>query len=185
MADRHKLIETKRLFLRPTLEEDDKFIYQLMNTDKWKLFIGDREIHSVSDAREYIISRMHPQLKALGFANNTLIRKTDNVKIGTCGLYKRDGIDGLDIGYALLPEFEGFGFAREAVSAALSFGFDDLGYEKISAYILPSNQASITLVEHFNFQLNGLRKLSNDDEDLNYYILSKEEWHKTCLPSGN
>lgn len=45
--------------------------------------------------------------------SNTVIRKLDNVKIGTCGLYDREGIDGVDIGFAFLPEYEKKGFAFE------------------------------------------------------------------------
>lgn len=180
-----KSLQTERLTLRPTMEEDDEFIYRLLNSEKWKLYIGDRGIRSVADAREYIRTRMHPQLKALGFANNTLIRAEDGVKVGTCGLYKREGIEGVDIGYALLPEFEGVGYAREAVAAILQFGFDVLDYKEINAYILPSNTSSIELVKHFNFHFSGLRQLSNDDEDLNFYTLLNDEWHKSCLSSGN
>lgn len=181
---RENSIETERLILHPTHEEDADFIYRLLNTDKWKRYIGDRNIQSVEDARSYIVSRMHPQLKALGFANNTIIRKVDEVKIGTCGLYNRDGIEGLDIGYALLPEHEGCGFGREAVSAVLQFGFQVLNVNEINAYILPTNTSSINLVQHLNFKLVGIRRLAEDDEDLNYYSLRQEEWHKSCLSSG-
>lgn len=182
--DPYPELETDRLILRPTAEDDCEFIYRLLNSEKWKRYIGDRSIYSISEAKSYITSRMHPQLKALGYANNTLIRKDDQVKIGTCGLYKREGIEGIDIGYALLPEYEGKGYAREAVKEVLRFGFDVINQSEINAYILPNNDASIKLVKHFNFQFEGLRQLTNDDENLNFYTLQKDEWHKSCLSSG-
>ncbi|MDZ7612933.1 MAG: GNAT family N-acetyltransferase [Flavobacteriaceae bacterium] len=86
-----KHFETSRLILRPTTEEDAEFVNELLNTPKWLEHIGDRNVHSVEDAIQYIKSRISPQLERLGFSNYTLIRKSDGVKIGSCGLYDRRG----------------------------------------------------------------------------------------------
>lgn len=102
----HKEFETERLFLRPTSDADAKFIFALMNNPTWIQHIGDRNITSFESAKDYILSRMLPQLGKLGYGNYTITRKTDNLKIGSCGLYDREGLDGIDIGFALLPEFE-------------------------------------------------------------------------------
>jgi hypothetical protein len=46
---------------------------------------------------------MTPQLKKLGFSSYTVIRKTDNAKVGSSGLYDREGLEGIDLGFAFLP----------------------------------------------------------------------------------
>ena len=97
------IFETERLFIRPTSLEDAPFIFELLNPPKWKKFIGDRNIHSIKDAEAYIENKMLPQLEKLGYTNNTVIRKFDRQKIGSCGLYNREGIEGVDIGFSLLP----------------------------------------------------------------------------------
>ncbi|HSO86523.1 MAG TPA: GNAT family N-acetyltransferase, partial [Draconibacterium sp.] len=66
-------------------------------------------MHTEEDAKQYIKNKIRPQLEKLGFANYTLIRKSDGLKIGSCGLYDREGVEGIDIGFALLPAFEGLG----------------------------------------------------------------------------
>ena len=102
-----KTFETERLFIKPTSQEDAEFIFELLNTPKWIENIGDRNIKSVEMAKDYIASKMHPQLERLGYGNYTLIRKIDGVKIGSCGLYDREGLEGINIGFAFLPEYEG------------------------------------------------------------------------------
>ena len=94
-----------------------------MNSKGWLEYIGDRKVYSESDAIRYIKNRIAPQFERLGFGNYTIIRKADNVKIGTCGLYDREGIDGIDIGYALLPQFFGKGYAFEAVNELKNITF--------------------------------------------------------------
>lgn len=102
-----KTFETERLFLRPVFVEDAAFIFQLANSPKWLKYIGDQNIQSINDAEEHIKEKMYPQLKQLGFGNYAVIRKKDGVKMGTCGLKNRDGIEGVDIGFAFLPAYEG------------------------------------------------------------------------------
>ena len=97
----HREFETERLLIRPTLEQDAELIYQLMNTPKFIKYVGDREINSIEDAKKYIQIKMLPPLHTLGYSSYSLITKTDGEKIGTCVLYDRDGIDGIDIGFGL------------------------------------------------------------------------------------
>ena len=41
--------------------------------------------------------------------------------MGSCGLYDREGLDGVDIGFAFLPQFEGQGFGFEAAKKVARF----------------------------------------------------------------
>lgn len=77
----YKSFQTVRLILEPTSEKDAPFIFELMNTPKWIKYIGDRNVNSIEEAKEYIINKMQPQLEKLGYSNYTVIRKVDNVKL--------------------------------------------------------------------------------------------------------
>ena len=109
---KYKDFETEILLIKPTTEKDARLIFELFNTRKWIENIGDRNIKTVESAKAYILEKMKPQLERLGYSNYTIIRKIDNVKIGTCGLYDREGLEGIDIGFAFLPEYEKKGYAR-------------------------------------------------------------------------
>ena len=71
-------------------------------------YVGDRKINSIQDAKEYIQNMMLPQLYSVGYSNYSIIIKKNEKKIGICGLYHRESIDGVDLGFGLLPEYEGF-----------------------------------------------------------------------------
>jgi len=75
------IYETERLTFRATLVKDASFILELLNTPQWIEFIGDRNLKTIKDAEQYIIDKMLPQYKKYGYANNTVIRKTDNKKL--------------------------------------------------------------------------------------------------------
>ena len=80
----YKTFETERLILKPTSEDDADFILELFNTPKWLKYIGDRNVKSVEQAKEYINAKMVIQLERLGFGNYTVIRKSDHAKLGMC-----------------------------------------------------------------------------------------------------
>jgi ribosomal-protein-alanine N-acetyltransferase len=164
-----KEIETVRLYLKATDIEDAPFILELFNTPKWIRFIGDRNVKDLASATEYIKSRMLPQMEAYGFGNYVLVRKEDGAKIGTCGLYKREGLDGVDIGFAMLPNFEGKGYSSEAAIKLKQLAKNEFHLERLNGITLPENAASRNLLEKLGLKLEGAIRLPNDIEDLLLY----------------
>ncbi|MBL4594721.1 MAG: GNAT family N-acetyltransferase [Flavobacteriales bacterium] len=162
----NKTYETQRLLFRPTNTEDASFILALLNTPKWLKYIGNRQLNTVADAEAYIKNKMYPQLERLGFANNTIIRKSDNIKIGTCGLYDREGLDGIDIGFAFLPQYEKQGYAFEASNKLKDVAINEFGITKISGITTKDNTSSHKLLEKLGLKLMGPISLPNDDEEL-------------------
>jgi len=165
----HREFETERLLIRPTLEEDAELIYQLMNTPKFIKYVGDRKINSIQDAEEYIQIKMLPQLNALGYSSYSLITKADGSKIGTCGLYNRDGVDGIDIGFGLLPQYEGLGYAYESAHRVLKVAFEEFEIEEIKAITSKENISSQRLLEKLGLEMIGTTKLPNENHEILLY----------------
>lgn len=161
-----KVLETERLYLRPTGIEDAAFIFEIFNTPKWLKYIGNRNLSCVKDAEDYIVKRMLPQLERLGFSNNTVIRKADGAKIGTCGLYDREGVEGLDIGFAFLPQYERQGYAYEAANRLLKMAREDLKIYDIAGITSKDNTASQNLLKKLGLRLSGEIRLPNEEEDI-------------------
>lgn len=158
--------ETDRLYLKATSEEDAPFILALLNMPKWKKFIGDRNVYTVEEARAYIAERMTPQLERLGFSNYTVIRKSDNAKMGTCGLYDREGLTGLDIGFAFLPDYEGQGYAFESSEKMMTSARDLFGVKELKAITSQENISSQKLLKSLGFHLDGTTTLQEGEEEL-------------------
>lgn len=140
-----------------------------MNTPKWIQFIGERNVKTVEAAANYIKEKAFPQLEKHGHTNNVVIRKADNVKIGTCGLYHRDDREDPDIGFAFLPDYIGKGYAYEASHRIMIAAKQDFGLTELSGYTLENNMASRKLLERLGFNLKGIGTLPNNDEELLHY----------------
>jgi RimJ/RimL family protein N-acetyltransferase len=84
--------------------------------------------------------------------------KKTNTPIGVCGFLKRDYLDAPDIGFAMLPEFEGYGYMLEASSEVLEYGKNTLGFTKILAVTTEGNKRSKKLLTRLNLEEIGTVK---------------------------
>ncbi len=169
-----KSFETKRLIIKPTDKDDANFLLALLNSPKWLEYIGDRKVYNIGDAEKYIDERITPQQIKLGFGNYTIIRKSDHIKVGACGLYDREGLEGIDIGFAFLPEYEGNGYAFEAASRIMEAAKNDFGLRNINAITTKENISSQKLLEKLGLVFIKLMRLPDDETDLIYYECSLE-----------
>lgn len=167
----YNFFETERLLLKPTDNEDATFLIELLNSPKWLQYIGDRNVKTIEDALAYIAQKVTPQFQQLGFGNYTVIRKLDGIKIGTCGLYKREGIDGIDIGFAFLPSFEKMGYAYESAQKLLEVASPIFNIDAIFAITIKENTDSQKLIEKLGLQFQKIIRIPNDEEDLMLYKL--------------
>lgn len=164
-----KKYETERLIIKPTNTEDAEFIIEIINTPKYHKYIGDRNIKSIEDAENYIKNRMLLQYEKVGFGNFTIILKSDDSKIGFCGIYLRDGLDIPDIGFAFFEEFEGKGYAFEAASELKKLAKTEFGLQKLSGITLETNHSSRKLLEKLGLKFQKKFFLEGDPEELMYY----------------
>ncbi len=162
MNKTYRQFETKRLHLKPTDIDDAEFVLRIMNSPKWLKYIGDRKVRTLKDAKTYINNKMTPLLEKRGFSNYTMITKSDDVKIGSCGLYDREDIDGIDIGFALLPEHEGLGYAYEAASKILESAKEIFHLKKLSAITTPENIASQNLLKNIGLEFVNLIEVHDE-----------------------
>lgn len=174
----YKTYETERLWLRPANADDAQFTHRLFNTMEFLQYVGDRKLYSEEDVLDYLKSRAFPQIEQFGYGSYTVMLKNDGRKIGSCGLYHREGVRGVDIGFAFLPEFCGQGYAYEAATAVLDAGFTDFGLKEISALTVQDNVASRKLIEKLGLTFLKKTFIPNDPEELLFYLVTKEEWLK-------
>ncbi len=142
-----KILETERLALYEFGVNDAEFILKLVNSEGWLHFIGDRNIHSVDDAKLYLLNEIMKAYQELGFGFWRIQLKDSHTTIGMCGLTKRLYLNDPDIGYALLPEFTGRGYAQEAVAATLQYAHQSLYLKRILAITKPDNVRSVKLLQ--------------------------------------
>lgn len=169
----NNIIETERLLLKPMSTDDSQLIFELYNSPNFIRFIGDRNIKTVDDAENYIKNKFLPQIEKLGYGNYLISRKEDGKKIGSVGIFERDGLDVHDIGFSFLPEFEGKGYGYESASKLMEVGFKEFGLKKISAITTKENISSQKLIEKLGLKFQKMVSLPNDEEELRYYEIEK------------
>ncbi len=162
---------TERLILRPITINDGAFVFKLMNTEDWKKFIGDRNIHTIQDAIQYIEEKMISQYKEVGYGNFVICHRQSQEKLGTVGLYRRPNLEGVDIGFALLPEYYRNGYTYEASKKLLQYAQEELKLSPIQAITDVNNVASQSLIQKLGFTFIDKRKIESIDHPLLYFLL--------------
>jgi len=163
------LFSTARLCLRKLVKSDAQFILRLLNEPSWLDNIGDKKVASIEDAEEYLRNGPMAMYDTLGFGLYCVMLRDSKIPIGMCGLIKRDGLSNVDIGFALLPEYCGVGYALEAAQATMRYGNKQLGIETLDAITLPSNNSSIRLLEKLGFTFRKPIFMPGDPEQLSLY----------------
>ena len=147
-------LSTDRLSLTPLTTADAAFIIELVNSEGWLKFIGERNVHSETEAIAYIE-------RILSNSNivYAVVRPTANSSpIGIITFIQRAYLDHPDIGFAFLPSVAGKGYAYEAANAALEVILATGKYPQVLATTIPENVNSIKLLEklglHFEKEID-------------------------------
>ena len=112
-----------------------------------------------------------------------ITRKEDGGLIGNCGLRRKPDNDWeADIGYELDPRYWGRGYSTEAALAMVSFGFRELGLDRISSWCIADNAASARVLERLGFRQEGRLRRNEHFKgrwwDTLFYGLVRDEWEK-------
>lgn len=135
------ITQTERLTVRYFTLEDASFWRDLLCTPSFIKNIGDRNVRTIEQAANFLKERIFPQYDQHGMNMFMLELRDTKTPIGTIGLLVREGVEDVDIGFALMPDYEGKGLAFEASKAVLEFGYQQKLLPKIVAFTSEDNKA--------------------------------------------
>lgn len=167
-----KILTTARLHLREANLNDAPFIFELLNSKGWLENIGDRGIHTIDDAKNYIKNKLMPDYGKNNIAMFIMERKSDGASIGTCGLVKRPQLEDVDIGFAMLEKFGKKGYAFEAASATLKMAIEEIKINRIVGITILENKNSQRLLEKIGLSFEKM--IPFDQEELMLFSLDVE-----------
>ena len=144
-------LTTERLLLRlPTI--DDLAAWHEIYLDAEEVWYGAPR-SSLDENREKLLRQIaHHERYGFGMCTVELAGET----IGAAGLQHLEGGPEIEVGYRFLKEHWGHGYATESARASLSWGFDDLGLDRIVAVALESNVASRRVLEKCGLEEIGV-----------------------------
>jgi ribosomal-protein-alanine N-acetyltransferase len=160
-------LSTERLLLRELRLEDAEEIFRLRSDENVNAFLDRQKAVTIDDARDFIekISVFSARNEGIFWAI-TLIGETK--LIGAIVFWNIEWENNkAEIGYELLPEYQGKGIMTEALKKVIEFGFGKLKFTTIMADPKEKNEKSIKLLETLGFVLNG-----RDGEYLVYRLSS-------------
>lgn len=177
-------LQTKRLTLRKTTFSDKEEIFAYRSDKKTNQFQGWIP-DTLEDVSEFIgkISRTF-NIPGSWF-QFVIIENSSGKLIGDLGVhFLEEGSKQAELGCTLNKNFQGYGYANEALTSAINSLFADLDLHRIFASIDPKNIASIKMMEKLGFRKEAHFKESlflNGKwvDDVVYAILKKEWSSKT------
>ena len=165
-------LETERLCMRRLTLDDADLMLAIWNDPAFIIHVGDRGIRTIAEARENMSEGALKLYEDYGYGPYRVALKSDDTAVGTCGLFRRKGLEDTDIGYGFLPEFCRRGYAYESARAVLEHARADIGLARIIAIVSPDNAASIGLTERLGLRFEKTARLPGEGKDVSLYSIS-------------
>lgn len=144
-------LETDRLQLRRVDENDVNEIFALRSNPETMKYIPRPLVKTIEDALEHI-AMIDSKIENNEGINWAITVKGKPKLIGLIGYYRiRPEHFRAEIGYMLLPEFNGKGIISEALKEVVNYGFKVMKLHSVEAVIDPGNYGSEKVLEKNGF----------------------------------
>lgn len=183
MYEKIKSLETERLILTPweDNEENIKGLFAWASRPDVGPHAGWAPHASLDESAKILREMLIPSKVAFAIRD-----KKTNIIIGNITLYEdgaREGVNSLEMGYALSDEYWGKGLMTEAGKAVMDYGFKEFNLACMSIKTSNVNERSQGVIKKLGFTYEGtLRKAyhiyNGTDRDSRIYSILREEWEK-------
>ncbi|WP_141432200.1 GNAT family N-acetyltransferase [Bacillus sp. 03113] len=172
-------LETERLILREIIKEDAEGVFACFSNEKVTRYYGQETLKTIDQAKQFVefFTKNYNGKRGIRWG---IERKGTKGIIGTVGFnawlpkHKR-----AEIGYEIHPDHWRKGYAQEAISKILNYGFEELGLNRIGAVVFIENKASNQLLTKMGFQKEGVLKdymyQNGMPHDTNVYSIIKKK----------
>jgi RimJ/RimL family protein N-acetyltransferase len=154
-----KIIETPRLLLRTWKTEDREGYFAINRESAVIEFL--RGSLSLQEVDDFIVA-MNRQQTERGYSLLACELKENGALLGFVGLNYTDWpsnfTPAVEIGWRLSAKYWNCGYATEAASAVLDYGFNKIGLTEILSWTVPANQRSLRVME----KIGMVRDFAND-----------------------
>lgn len=146
-----KNLETERLLLRRVSINDLNEILELRGNPETMKFIPRPLVKTEEDALNHF-KMIDEKIEKNEGINWAITVKGNPKLIGIIGHYRiQPENHRCEIGYMILPQYNGQGIVTEAIKAVLEYGFEDMNMHSIEAVIDPDNIASERVLQKNGF----------------------------------
>lgn len=145
------ILETKNLILRRMDYNDINDLFEMRRDPRMNEYTDTKPEENTHETKDYI-DKMNKGIND----NKWIIWAIEHIQaskvIGSISIWNinREQKSG-ELGYGIIPEFQGQGSMKEALLSVLKYGFDVMNLSYLEAYTEENNIKSIKLLEKCNF----------------------------------
>lgn len=153
-------MQGERIELTSITEQDVDFLCRIeCDKDLWHF---EESVPSVEEARENFLEKIAESEDDEGSSYDFVVRLVSDqaaTPIGIAQIWSYvDFRKSWEIGFAVLPEYGGRRYGREAAELLLALAFDKLGAHKVVGMCNADNHRSSALMEHIGMRREGVFK---------------------------
>ncbi len=165
------IFETKRLIIRRYTETDFDNFFRLNGDDDIMRYI--RPAQTREDSLDFFINKVlagYEQQPGLG--RWAMIAKDSNEFVGSFAVIPVEHSDKIQLGYSLLKENWGKGYATESTIGGIDYVFGELKLEAIAGITFPENIASQKVLMKSGFVFDSF--FEEDGKQLHLYLMKRK-----------
>ena len=167
------ILKTTRLILRPFRENDVDLMAELMaNADFMRFSLG---VYTREQTAAFVEKLLNWDRAGLPSQFAVVLESTGTL-LGYCGFFHHnvDGIDEIEIGYRMHPDYWNKGLATEAALAVRDHGFRDLKLDRVISLVHPDNAPSRRVAEKNGMKLE--KETTFRGFPTQVFALWREQW---------
>ena len=158
------VLSTPRLTLRQLSFDDENEIFAIRSNKEIAKYLGRPLCANQMEARNFI-NKINSSIDKNESVYWAVTFKEDSKLIGTICLwnFSEDKFTA-EIGFEILPEYQGKGIMSEALESVINYGFNTIKLKSIEGEVDPNNEKSINLMKRYGFKLiESIRETDSDD----------------------
>ncbi len=175
MSELGPTLETARLILRPIAAEDFEPWADCVADEETMRYLGGAQPRSVAWRGFMTVAGAWAMQ---GFSMFSVIEKVTGRWVGRLGPWRPEGWPGTEVGWAIVRDAWGRGYASEGASAAMDWAVDHLGWVEIIHSIDSDNVASRNVARRLGSSILRRQTLPapNDTLELDIWGQSADAW---------
>ena len=167
-----KIVTLRLILRRHRIDDLEAFISFLAHptATRYMAFTADQKTPAgARQMLEYVIASYETDEPVVSLS---IADPTTDTYLGSCGLNPLPDENAYEIYYTILPVYQGQGLATEAIRAMIDFAFSEAGIDRVVAFVVPENIASVRVAEKLGFEDAGPVKRDAATGDLAHESLA-------------
>ena len=145
------ILETERLIIRPWRADDRDAFVAMASDPEVTRFVHAGTPFSEPEIEDFL-ARQARHESELGVCVGAMVEKASGEVVGVAGIQPLGTTGHFEIGWWLMRDRWGRGYATEAGAAAVRHVFHDLGRSRVMAIINPGNEASVRVAQRLGLR---------------------------------